>query len=176
MRLETAFDVHHPTLDGVSALFLKHIREIDFSGKRVLDVGAGCGVFAIAAAQGSASEVWAIDSNATAVDLIKKNAFNNNVRLQVCQSDLFNAIDKDKCFDIILCYPPERDRVETERFIERTFEQVPRHLCPEGTLIFGGTNPETFRALKNECGRADLKQRAFFRYRGWLQDCLILQL
>lgn len=76
-------------------------------GDAVLDVGTGCGILGIIAAE-KASQVFAIDVNPCAVRCAKENATLNNVsdKMFVVQCDLFAAMRTGQKFDLILLNAP----------------------------------------------------------------------
>ncbi len=81
-------------------------------GLRVLDVFSYMGAWGIPAAVNGASEVYCIDSSATALDQVEANAALNNVASKVTtiEGDAFAALkelreDKQR-FDVILLDPP----------------------------------------------------------------------
>ncbi|UCH31439.1 MAG: methyltransferase [Candidatus Bathyarchaeota archaeon] len=75
--------------------------------KKVLDMGTGCGILAILAAE-KAREVIAVDINPFAVACAKRNAELNGVstKVVVCLGDLFDAIKEPEKFDLILFNAP----------------------------------------------------------------------
>ena len=66
---------HHST----TALMIKTMLSIDFSGKRVLDMGCGTGVLAILAKKQGAAEVTAVDIDEWAVSNAAENFQLNNI-------------------------------------------------------------------------------------------------
>lgn len=78
-------------------------------GLRVLDLGAGCGVAAIAASLVGAIQVTAADIDPLAVAALRLNAKLNRVMIEATDSDLTQAADRS--FDVILagdlCYEPD---------------------------------------------------------------------
>ena len=70
-------------------------------GKRVVDIGSGSGVVAIAAALAGAAKVWACDIDLDALDATQVNAEKNGVQIEAIQSlnevregiDLLTAAD-----------------------------------------------------------------------------------
>ena len=118
---------------------LSEVRETD----RVLDMGTGSGVNAILAAA-TAREVVAVDVNPEAVDAAKANAVLNGVAVDVRESDVFANVDGT--FDLIVFDPPFRwfaprdmaERATTDedyRSLTTFFEEVDRHLSPQGRLL-----------------------------------------
>ena len=99
--------VFNPALFRVTPVFLEWIGEgLVPAGSRVLDIGTGTGVLAIAAAS-SAERVVAVDSNPAAVECARINAESNSVddRLEIRLGDLFEPVTGER-FDLILCNPP----------------------------------------------------------------------
>ncbi|HZE30183.1 MAG TPA: HemK2/MTQ2 family protein methyltransferase [Actinoallomurus sp.] len=74
-------------------------------GLRVLDVGTGTGVLALAAARGGAARVIAVDSCARAVFAARVNAWLRGLPVRVVRSDLFEAVTGE-VFDVIVANPP----------------------------------------------------------------------
>ena len=77
-----------------------------FSGKGVLDFGAGSGIAAIAAALSGAREVMALDTDPLACEAIRANAELNGVT--VATADNLDALEGD--FDVILAADVLYDR------------------------------------------------------------------
>jgi ribosomal protein L11 methyltransferase len=69
---------HHPT----THLMIQQMMDIDFNGKKVLDMGCGTSVLAIYAKQG-AGDTKAIDIDEWSVENSKENAVRNNVELDI---------------------------------------------------------------------------------------------
>ena len=70
---------HHETTTGCLAA----LQRLDLSGRRVLDVGTGTGVLALAAARLGAGEVVAVDTDPVAVRTALGNADRNGLQLDV---------------------------------------------------------------------------------------------
>ena len=95
--------VYKPAED--SFLFAENL-EVNLD-ERVLDMGTGCGLLGILAAEKS-KEVVAVDINPHALYCAKRNAELNNVknRVSFIQGDLFNPIKETILFDLILFNAP----------------------------------------------------------------------
>jgi len=137
--------VFNPTLFRVTPIFLEWLGEgLVPAGSRVLDVGTGTGVLAIAAAS-TAARVVAVDSNPTAIECARINAETNSVddRLEVRPGDLFAPV-VDERFDLVLCNPPYfAGRAETQMdrafragdFARRFARDLGDHLAHDGRAL-----------------------------------------
>src|SRR4051812_10467399 len=65
-RLVVHPTVFHPRFFLTSEFFADFIGRLDLSGKRVIDVGTGSGILALAAARAGAASVVAVDINPNA--------------------------------------------------------------------------------------------------------------
>ncbi len=87
---------HHPT----THLMIQQMLDMDFSGKKVLDMGCGTSVLAIFAKQKGAEKVVAIDIDEWSVENSKENAARNGVELEISQGTAENLGSEN--YDIIL--------------------------------------------------------------------------
>jgi len=143
MELITTPDVYEPSDD--SYLLADALKNYNLKGKYVLDIGTGTGILAIAAAQKNAS-VIATDINDKAIEIAKKNAALNGVKIEFRKSNLFEGINEK--FDLIVFNSPYLP-VETEKIsnkilekawnddgtVKRFFERVDTHLKDEGKFL-----------------------------------------
>jgi len=141
-------DVYEPAED--SFLFADNMKVNE--GDIVIDVGTGCGILGIIAAE-KAARVIAIDINPHAVRCAIENAVLNHVddKMFCIRGDLFTAIKNRAKFDLILFnapYLPSEDAEETSwlesawsggpsgrRIINRFVHDAPNYLKPEGRLL-----------------------------------------
>ena len=141
-------DVYEPAED--SFLFAGNMKVNE--GDIVIDVGTGCGILGIIAAE-KAARVIAIDINPHAVRCARENAVLNHVddKMFCIQGDLFTAIGNRAKFDLILFnapYLPSEDAEETSwlenawsggpsgrRLIDRFVHEAPNYLKPDGKLL-----------------------------------------
>jgi len=86
---------HHAT----TVLCLELLQDLDVAGARVLDVGTGTGVLAIAAAKLGASHVRAVDIDADAVGVAERNARANGIALELATGSIS---DGDHGYDVVL--------------------------------------------------------------------------
>lgn len=113
-------NVYEPAED--SFLFAENLAVSD--GDVLLDMGTGCGILGIIAAE-KAAKVFAVDVNPHAVRCARKNAELNTVsnRMFFVQGDLFTAIRFGETFDVVLFnapYLPSKD-VEGCSWLERAW-------------------------------------------------------
>ncbi len=88
---------HHET----TGLMVKHILDMDFTDKSVLDMGCGTGILGILAAKRNASKVLGIDIEEWAFNNANENTKANNVsNMEVLCGDA--SLLKEEKFDIIL--------------------------------------------------------------------------
>lgn len=149
LRLSVLRDVYEPSDD--SFLLMRHVPR--FSRGRVLDVGTGCGIQAIAAAE-KAERILATDINPHALECARENAKANGVleKIEFRKSDLFERIGADERFDLIVFNPPYLPTTEEEttsgpldaawnggrdgrRVIDRFLRSFARHLAEGGELL-----------------------------------------
>lgn len=141
--------VFHPSYFITSAYFAEFIGDLDLTGKRVVDVGTGTGILALAAARAGAAHVLALDVNPNAAETAAINAKANGFadRFTATCSDLFSAVPPDQRFDLILSSPPSfpgepRDLADRAwhaganyRGIAAMFDQARARLAPGGRML-----------------------------------------
>lgn len=155
-------EVYAPHPLGLAEIVLAEASKDD----RVLDMGTGCGVNAIAAAT-CGSDVLAVDVNPVAVSTARHNAGLNGVasRIEVRESDVFEAVSGR--FDLIVFDPPyrwfrprdlwERGTADEDYVALRTFfAEVGHRLTSKGRIVlsFGTTGDLDY--LHELVERADL--------------------
>jgi release factor glutamine methyltransferase len=103
LRFDITEDVFEPSED--SFLFAENLDMHE--GDVVLDLGTGCGILGIVAAE-KAKSVLAVDVNPYAIRCAKQNASLNKVREKMgfLRGDLLTALDASALFDVILFNAP----------------------------------------------------------------------
>src|ERR1700688_2719408 len=108
-RLTVRPTVFHPRFFISSERFAAFIDSLDLTGKRVIDVGTGSGILALAAARAGAQNVVAADINPNAAlnasENARANGFGDRI-VGVC-SNLLSALAPGPLFDVILSSPPK---------------------------------------------------------------------
>lgn len=141
-------NVYEPAED--SFLFAENL-DVE-EGSQVLDIGTGCGMLGILAAE-TATEVIAVDLNPYAVRCAKENSVLNKVRgkMVFMQADLLESFADGAGFDLVLFnapyLPSEAHEAETwigrawaggvngRQVIDRFIRQVHTHLKPGGRVL-----------------------------------------
>jgi ribosomal protein L11 methyltransferase len=130
---------HHAT----TRLCLSLLQEIPLEGKRVLDVGTGSGVLAIAARLLGAAEVTGADNDPDALANARENlALNPSVSaVDFRELDLASvAGDLTHCYDVILANL-------TGGLLEREAERLTAFASPGATTIASGFETHETRAV-----------------------------
>lgn len=94
-------DVYEPSDD--SFLLARVVKDHAGPGVRVLEVGCGTGLVGLTAAKAGA-EVTLTDANPFAVELARHNAKENEVRVEVVETDLLAGLTGP--FDVVCFNPP----------------------------------------------------------------------
>lgn len=113
-------------------------------GKRILDVGTGCGIIALSAKKGGAAYVLGVDINDVAVSNAKanlRNNFSDSLSIEFKQGDLYERVCGT--FDIIVSNPPYLNIIPSCKndykfcggdMLERMLGGGKEHLAPEGEI------------------------------------------
>ncbi|MGH7114092.1 MAG: 50S ribosomal protein L11 methyltransferase [Stellaceae bacterium] len=147
-RLTVRPTVFHPRYFLSSECFAEFIGHLDLTGERVVDVGTGSGILALAAACAGAESVIAADINPNAALAAAENARANGLagRVSALCSDLLTALVPRPLFDVILSSPPKhagepRDLADRGwhagphyRDVAALFDQSRERLKPGGRL------------------------------------------
>ena len=149
---KSAFDISENVYEPAEDSFL-FAENLDIEkGALVLDVGTGCGILGILAAE-KAAYVVAVDLNPYAICCAKKNSVLNNVhgKMAFIQSGLLTAFNENAKFDLILFNAPYLPSAEFEedswmvrswaggvngrQVIDQFISQAPPHLKVNGRIL-----------------------------------------
>jgi len=141
-------------------------------GKKVLDIGTGCGVLAIQAASKGASKVVATDIDHAALANARENVESHGLSnvIDVVESDLFENVSGQ--YDLIFANLPILDSFWSDRtgpvatMYQRFIENVGRHLTENGVALlgfasFGDMNAAEELILCSPLLKQELSERKF---------------
>lgn len=165
--------VFHPRYFITSQYFAEFIDGLDLSGKRVVEVGTGSGILALAAARAGAASVLAVDINPNAAACAAENAVANGLgdRVKALASNLLSAVAPRPVFDVVLSSPPSfagepRDLADRAwhagpgyRDIAALFEQARERLAPGGRLYLLLSSDSDLNMLGELISRARFQAR-----------------
>lgn len=122
-------EVYPPSEDSMLFIESLDVRE----GERILEIGCGSGVVSIHCARNGCI-VTSGDINPKAVELTKRNAADNNVTIDVHETDVYSAITRK--FDTILFNLPYLP-VDEEGLLAKSWSGGPDGLGPLPELLKG---------------------------------------
>jgi methylase of polypeptide subunit release factors len=189
-RLTVRPTVFHPRFFISSECFAAFIARLDLGGQRVLDVGTGSGILALAAARAGAESVTAADINPNAALNAAENARANGLgeRVNAVCSNLLAALAPRPIFDVILSSPPKHageprnlaDRGwhagPAYRDISALFEQSRERLKPGGRLyvmVSSDSDLDLFGVLIEQAG---LSARLVYEHSILIESFIIYEL
>lgn len=189
-RLSVRPTVFHPSFFISSERFAAFIDGLDLTGKRVLDVGTGTGILALAAARAGAENVVAADINPNAALNASENAQANGFGARVTGlcSNLLAALAPHPLFDVILSSPPKhagepRDLTDRGwhagpafRDIAALFEQSRERLKPDGRIYVMISSDSDLDLFGRLIDRAGLRARLAREHSIFIESFLIYEL
>lgn len=145
---------HHAT----TYMMIKHMQDIDFNGKTVLDFGTGTGVLAILAEKLGASEVIAIDNDEWSIKNAEENLSKNECKKIVLE--LTETIPEQK-YDVILA--------NINRNILLQYMTTLRSLLKEnGSLLLSGLLKADETIIEDAAHAAGLNKRKQLERDNWI--------
>jgi len=138
-------EVFPPHFTISTKILLDFLKPLDLNNKLFLELGCGSGIISLFAASKKAI-VTASDINKVAIDALKKASIQNNLKLTILYSDLFDKI-KQQTFDYIIINPPfypKTPQNDKERawfcggnfeYFEKLFMQIPQYIAPNIWMI-----------------------------------------
>lgn len=153
------------TVPSIHSIFMLEHTQIN-PGEEVLDLGTGCGIQAIFAAD-KAKRVVATDIDAKSVENTRYNVkrYELDKIIDVRQGDLFGPIKADEKFDVILLnllYPFSETSSHMWSVHERFFKEVTRYLKPNGRVYYQAgliKNIDHIQAMASSAGLRIMQMR-----------------
>ncbi|WP_298546050.1 methyltransferase [uncultured Aquimarina sp.] len=132
-------DVFPPHLTLSTKVLLDFIKPMNLKNKIFLELGCGSGIISLFASKKGAI-VTSTDINQTALQYLKKASENNNLKVELVLSDLFDNL-KNRTFEYIIINPPYYPKKpknikeqawfcgENFEYFEKLFEQLSTHIA-----------------------------------------------
>jgi release factor glutamine methyltransferase len=189
-RLTVRPTVFHPRFFISSEAFAAFIDGLDFSGKRVADVGTGSGILALAAARAGAANVIAADINPNAALCAAENARANGLgdRVSAVSCDLLAALSPRPLFDVILSSPPKHAGEPRNiadlgwhagpkyRYIAALFDQSRERLRPGGLMYVMVSSDSDLDLLGKLIDQAGFRARQVHEHSLFIESMIIYEL
>jgi len=189
-RLTVRPTVFHPRFFISSERFAGFIDSLDLKGKRVIDVGTGTGILALAAARAGAANVVAADINPNAARNAAENARANGLGERVAGvcSNLLSALAPRPLFDVILSSPPKHageprnlaDRGwkagPAYRDVSALFDQARERLKPGGRLYVMVSSDSDLDLFGKLIDKAGFRARLAREYSIFIESLIIYEL
>jgi methylase of polypeptide subunit release factors len=189
-RLTVRPTVFHPRFFISSECFAAFIGGLDLMDRRVLDVGTGSGILALAAARAGAANVVAADINPNAALNAAENARANGLgeRVNAICSNLLAALAPRPIFDVILSNPPKhagepKDLTDrgwhagpAYRDISTLFEQARARLKPGGRLYVMVSSDSDLDLIGNLIAQAGFRARPVYEHSILIESFIIYEL
>ena len=158
----------HATTEGCLALY-ENLIEDGHRFQNILDMGAGSGILAFAAAKWQNTPALAVDNDAPSVRLCAENAAANGINQQVTSllSEGFGAphITATGPYDLIFA------NILMQPLIDMATPLV-AHLAPGGFAILSGYTEDQFEAVENAYQNLGLAVLTRTTRRGWVASVL----
>jgi release factor glutamine methyltransferase len=189
-RLTVRPTVFHPRFFISSECFAEFIGRLELGGKRVVDVGTGSGILALAAARAGAENTLAVDINPNAALTAAENARANGMgeRVTAVCSNLLSAFAPRPLFDVILSSPPKhagepRDLADrgwhagpNYRDIAALFEQARPRLRAGGRLYIMLSSDSDLDLFGTLIDRAGFRARLVHERSIFIESLIIYEL
>ncbi len=160
LNLTRAFGTgeHATTIGCLEALELYSSKAVN----RVLDVGTGTGILAIAAKKlWSNAEVVATDIDAVAIEVAKDHAQTNDVDLELVVMDGVENLDVSAKYDIVLANILARPLIEMAASIARLVDDG-------GVIILSGFLENQMQAIVESYVKCELSVASHFNKNNWV--------
>ncbi|RMG20500.1 MAG: methyltransferase [Bacteroidetes bacterium] len=178
--------VFHPGLSPSTTCLANWLAGESLAGKKVLELGAGCGLLSIYAASMQAEVVAADISHKATVNLLT-NAQLNDLPVQVIRSDMFDEIFY-QFFDYILINPPcyPRDPVDEAdmayycganfEFFQKLFTQLPDHIYEASRVYMILPADCDIQSIRHIAAGCDFQMKALWEEKHWGEAFVIFEI
>jgi len=188
LKFQILRNVYEPAEDTLLAAENIVVNEDD----TVLDVGTGCGILAIIAAQ-KAKKAVAVDVNPYAIRCAKKNAEINKLayKIDIRKGDLFQQIRKAEKFSLIIFNAPYLPSTPKERrswlgkswaggptgrqVIDRFIEEAPSYLEENGKILLVQSSLGDINETLEKFREANLKAQVIAEKKVSFETIVVIQ-
>ena len=134
-------DVFPPHLTLSTKILLDFIVELELQDKTFLELGCGSGIISLLASKKGAT-VTSTDINETALKFLEKTSFQNDLKINIKKSNLFENIEGES-FDFIVINPPYYPKKpknvkekawfcgEDFEYFKNLFQQLPNYISTD---------------------------------------------
>ncbi|MHA7057584.1 methyltransferase [Aquimarina sp. M1] len=138
-------EVFPPHFTISTKVLLDYLNPLDLEKKSFLELGCGSGIISLFAASKGAN-VIASDINPIAIKSLEEASIDNNLEINILQSDLFDKMIPQP-LDYIVINPPyyprtpknDKERAwycgENFEYFKKLFSQLPKHIAPNTWMI-----------------------------------------
>jgi len=147
---------HHET----TALMLEWMLEIDFSGKKVLDMGTGTGILAIFAEMTGAREIFAIDIDPWSYENILENIERNRAQNIVSRIGDLDEVP-DEQYDIILANI-------NRNILLKHIQGYTQRMRKGSIILFSGFYTQDIPVIESEATKHGLQTRNYHTKNNWV--------
>ncbi|PIE99544.1 MAG: protein-(glutamine-N5) methyltransferase, release factor-specific [Paludibacter sp.] len=135
-------------------------RTIETEKIKILDIGTGSGCIAVSLAKHIPNaELYAMDKFSKVLDIAKKNAEDNNVRIETICADILETIQLETSFDIIVSNPPYIPLSEKTQMDKKVTNNE-----PDSALFVPNSTPILFYEKIAEFSLKHLKDKGLLFY------------
>lgn len=149
-------------IDYGSGVLIKTMREVAFPKKGILDVGTGYGPLGLFAAKFWPEQtVDMVDINERGLVLAKENAALNKIKnISIYSSNIYENVDQNKKFGLIITNPPIR---AGKKVVSTILSEAYEHLVDQGVLLVviqkKQGEPSARKLLRTTFGNCDILAR-----------------
>ena len=137
-------EVFPPHLTLSTKILLDFIVELELQDKTFLELGCGSGIISLLASKKGAT-VTSTDINETALEFLEKASFQNDLKINIKKSNLFENIEGES-FDFIVINPPYYPKKpknikeiawfcgEDFEYFKNLFQQLPNYISTDNNV------------------------------------------
>lgn len=172
VEMDSTGDVWKPTPHGLAlANGMVKVPTV-FSGKSMIEIGAGSGIHAILALKLGAKSIDITDINQISLTIAQKNADKNQVQYRHQWIKDWMDFEPPEKYDFVLCNPPFCKSGTSDRrwFISTYIRESKRFLKPGGHIMFCQSSMANFPKTEQELTENNYSYEVVHSKRGLFRD------